>query len=63
LSFLDCLQWIIDAFDKANGHDYLIKLIAESLIDRPGRKRVNPMAIKVKMSKFKRKRKGEKIDY
>jgi hypothetical protein len=66
LSFLDCLQWIIDAVDKANGHDYLSKLIAESFIDRPGRKRSNPRVIKVKMSKFKRKRKGdkgEKIDY
>jgi hypothetical protein len=66
LSFLDCLQWIIDAVDKANGHKYLSKLIAESLIDRPKRKRVNPRVIKIKMSKFKRKRKedkGENIDY
>ena len=66
LSFLDCLQWIIDAVDKVKGHKYLSKLIAESLIDRPRRKRVNPRVIKVKMSKFKRKRKGDKgenIDY
>jgi hypothetical protein len=66
LSFLDCLQWIIDAVDKVDGHNYLSKLMAESLIDRPRRKRVNPRVIKVKMSKFKRKKKGDKgqnIDY
>jgi hypothetical protein len=66
LSFLDCLQWIIEAVDKGDGHRYLSKLIAESLIDRPRRKRVNPRVIKVKMSKFKRKKKGDKgenIDY
>lgn len=66
LSFLDCLQWIIDAFNKTDGHNYLSKLMAESLIDRPRRKRVNPRVIKVKMSKFRRKRKGDKgqnVDY
>ena len=66
LSFLDSLQWIIDAVDKANCHAYLSYLISESSIDRPRRKRVNPRVIKVKMSKFKKKRpndKGIKIDY
>jgi len=60
LSFLNCLQWIIDAVDKvydARGHQYLSRLIAESTIDRPRRKRSNPRVIKIKMSKFKRKRK------
>lgn len=60
LSFLDCLQWIVEAVDKVDRHNYLSKLMAESLIDRPRRKRVNPRVIKVKMSKFKRKRKGDK---
>lgn len=66
LSFLDSLQWIIDAVDKLNCHDYLSYLISESSIDRPRRKRANPRVIKVKMSKFKKKRekdKGMKIDY
>lgn len=59
LSFLDCLQWIIDAVDKKNCHYYLSFLIANSPIDRPKRKRTNPRVIKVKMSKFKRKRKSD----
>ena len=66
LSFLDSLQWIVDAVDKSNCHDYLRYLISESLIDRPRRKRFNPRVVKVKMSKFKKKRdgdKGIKIDY
>ena len=66
LSFLDCLQWIVDAVDKMNCHDYLSHLMSDSMIDRPRRKRVNPRVIKVKMSKFKKKRdhdKERKIDY
>jgi hypothetical protein len=66
LSFLDSLQWIIDAVNQVNVHNYLSKLIAESGIDRPRRNRVNPRVVKIKMSKFKSKRKvdkGENIDY
>ena len=66
LSFLDCLQWIVDAVDKLECHEYLRNLMSESTIDRPRRKRVNPRVIKVKMSKFRRKRDGDeerKIDY
>ena len=47
-------------------HAYLHRMIAQSLIDRPRRKRQNPRVIKVKMSSFKRKRKADRsqsIDY
>ncbi len=66
LSFLDSLQWIIDAVNQVDVHNYLSKLISESGIDRPRRNRVNPRVVKIKMSKFRRKRKrdkGENIDY
>ena len=65
-SFLDCMQWIIDAVDKSKCHIYLSYLISESTIDRPCRKRMNPRVIKIKMSKFKKKRDGDEgrqIDY
>ena len=65
LSFLDCLQLIIDAIpqmsqpnsrDKLrNQHRYLLYLLASARIDRPRRPRVNPRVVKIKMSKFKRK--------
>lgn len=69
ISFLDALQWIIDAVEKMNGAseakkkrriDYLLKLIAESLIDRPRRHRVTPRVVKVKISKFAVKQKKHK---
>jgi hypothetical protein len=68
ISFLDSLQLIIDAApfmpyiqgDERNRFDYLLSLIADSLIDRPRRPRVNPRVVKVKMSNFKRKRSGDK---
>ena len=66
LSFLDCMQWIIDAVDKSECHAYLCYLMSESTVDRLCRKRVNPRVIKVKMSKFKKKRDGDegrKVDY
>ena len=71
ISFLDSLQLIIDAApimsyiqgDKRNRFDYLLSLIADSLIDRPRRPRVNPRVVKVKMSNFKRKRSGDKSKY
>jgi hypothetical protein len=43
--------------------DYLLALIADSSIDRPRRLRVNPRVVKVKMSKYKRKRSGDKSEY
>jgi hypothetical protein len=72
ISFLDTLQLIIDAApfmsntqgdEQNNMFDYLLELIADSLIDRPRRPRVNPRVVKVKMSKFKRKRKTDKSEY
>jgi len=71
ISFLDSLQWIIDAVpymnnpqtDERNMFDYLLELIADSLIDRPRRPRVNPRVVKVKMSKYKRKRSKDKSKY
>lgn len=65
LSFLDCLQLIIDAVPHLSqprplacrGHQqqYLLDLMAAADIDRPRRPRVNDRVVKVKMSKFKRK--------
>lgn len=65
LSFLDCLQLIIDAVPHmsqpmtshrlAQQLRYLLELIAQTEIDRPRRPRVNERVVKVKMSKFKRK--------
>jgi hypothetical protein len=43
--------------------EYLLELIADSPIDRPRRPRVNPRVIKVKMSKYKRKRSADKSTY
>jgi hypothetical protein len=71
ISFLDTLQLIIDAVpfmsyipeDGNNRFDYLLKLIADSPIDRPRRMRINPRVVKVKMSKFKRKRSGDISTY
>lgn len=65
LSFLDCLQIIIDAVPqmskpmaptvRAGQQQYLLDLLAAANIDRPRRQRVNDRVVKVKMSKFKRK--------
>lgn len=71
ISFLDSLQLIIDAAPfmsntqryQRNAFDYLLELIADSPIDRPRRPRVNPRVIKVKMSKYKRKRRRDKSEY
>lgn len=71
ISFLDSLQLIIDAAPfmsntqryQRNMFDYLLELIADSPIDRPRRPRVNPRVIKVKMSKYKRKRSADKSTY
>lgn len=65
LSFLDCLQLIIDAVPQmsqpmapalmAKQQQYLLDLLAAADLDRPRRPRVNDRVVKVKMSKFKRK--------
>lgn len=71
ISFLDALQHIIDAaplMTVADGEQrseqfvYLLALIADSDIDRPRRHRVNPRVVKVKMSKFRRKRRKDKSE-
>lgn len=72
LSFLDALQELIDALPHMSiarpahaerQYHYLISLIAECEIDRPQRPRINPRVVKVKMSKFKRKRATDKSSY
>jgi hypothetical protein len=65
LSFLDCLQLVIDAVPNISNtldtqvlktkYQYLLDLLAQADIDRPRRNRVNDRVVKVKMSKFKRK--------
>ncbi len=71
ISFLDALQHIIDAAplmtianaaQRQQQFDYLLALIAHSDIDRPRRQRINPRVVRVKMSKFKRKRKKDKSE-
>ncbi len=75
ISFLNSMQAIIDAVPILNwrGHprvgeamQHLIEVIGESEIEKARRPRVNPRVVKVKMSKYKKKRKahqGEKVDY
>lgn len=63
ISFLDALQHIIDAAPlitadtdhRQQKRQYLLAVIADCLIDRPRRPRLNPRVVKVKMSKFARK--------
>jgi hypothetical protein len=64
ISFLDALQHILDATPlltaaptehREKKRPYLLALIADCLIDRPRRPRLNPRVVKVKMSKFARK--------
>ena len=72
VSFLDTMQTIIECAPHMSAEklskrkkyfDYLLKMIAESTIDRPRRPRSNPRVVKVKMSNFKRKRKNDKSEY
>jgi hypothetical protein len=72
ISFLDSLQCIIDAIPQMtiagpiraeSQLQYLRSLIAEGVIDRPNRHRLNPRVVKVKMSKYKRKRKIHKSSH
>jgi hypothetical protein len=64
ISFLDALQHIIEAAPlltaasterREKKRPYLLAVIADCLIDRPRRPRLNPRVVKVKMSKFARK--------
>ena len=65
LSFLDTLQHLVDAApiltaaappDRERKYTYLLNLLADCELDRPRRPRLNPRVVKVKMSKFARKR-------
>jgi hypothetical protein len=65
ISFVDALHHLFEATPimTAEGEDtrastfiYLLAVIADAEIDRPRRHRINPRVVKVKMSKFKRKR-------
>ena len=69
ISFLDTLHHILDAapvlttaLPAQRNHKlaYLLTLIADCLIDRPHRPRINPRVVKVKMSKFARKNSSHK---
>lgn len=70
ISFLNALQHIIDAAplmtadtaDPEVKFSYLLALIADCEIDRPHRPRINPRVVKVKMSKFERKRDKHKSE-
>ena len=64
ISFLETLQHILDAApvltvaapaQREQKRLYLLNLIADCLINRPRRPRLNPRVVKVKMSKFARK--------
>ena len=72
ISFLDTLQLTIDSAPfmttakdskRKQMFNYLLDMIANSPIDRPRRLRSNPRVVKVKMSKFKRKRKKDRSEY
>ncbi len=72
ISFLESLQFLVDAIPQMNiassrqlatQFRYLLSLIAESEIDRPKRPRTNPRVIKVKMSKFERKKATHKSQH
>ena len=65
LSFLDALHHILEAApvltaatpaDRKRRRAHLLQLLADCQLDRPRRPRLNPRVVKVKMSKFARKR-------
>lgn len=69
ISFLDSLQWIIEASPqmlnasqkrKEQIQTYLQSLMAQSRIDRPRRARINPRVVKQRRSHFPRKRESDK---
>ena len=71
ISFLETVDLIIECAAlmsmttgkrKKKVRPFLLKMIAESKIDRPRRPRRNPRVVKVKMSNFKRKRSNDKSE-
>lgn len=70
ISFLDALQHLIDAAPimttddavQESQFEYLLAVLADCEIDRPRRPRASPRVVKVKMSKFKRKREKHKSE-
>ena len=70
ISFLETLDLIVQAVPlmsmmtgkKEEVHVFLLKMIANSKIDRPRRPRRNPRVIKIKMSNWKRKRSKDKSE-
>jgi len=51
-----------DELTQENKFEYLLAVIADCEIDRPRRPRVSPRVVKVKVSKFKRKRDKHKSE-
>jgi len=70
ISFLDALQHIIDAAPlltadsqaEESKFEYLLAVIADCESDRPRRPRVSPRVVKIKVSKFARKREKHKSE-
>ena len=71
ISFLETVDLIIECAAlmsmttgkrKKKVRPFLLKMIAESKIDRPRRPRRNPRVVKVKMSNFKRNRSNDKSE-
>jgi hypothetical protein len=70
ISFLETLDLIVEAVPlmrmmtgkKEDVHAFLLKIIANSKIDRPRRPRRNPRVIKIKMSNWNRKRSKDKSE-
>lgn len=69
ISFLETLQWVMDVspvlFGKSSKQKqeikvYLQSLIAQSLVDRPRRERINPRVIKQRSSSFPLKKGSQK---
>ena len=65
ISFKDALRHLIDAIpllstldseQRTKRHSYMLAVIADCVLSYPRRQRVSPRVVKVKMSKFKRKR-------
>jgi hypothetical protein len=70
ISFLDAVQHLIDAAPlmtaeetaQKSRFEYLLAVLADCEIDRPRRPCVSPRVVKVKVSKFKRKRDKHKSE-
>ena len=69
ISFKDSLRHLIDAIpplstldspQRSNRYSYMLAVIADCQLPHPRRHRAAPRAVKVKMSKFKRKRDADK---